>query len=174
MANAREGKKKAIETNDAAAVNATLAKGADVNFAIEGEPALMRAVDMGHFDAAQSLLQHKANLEVKDKRGLDPLNAAAASGHAALTQLILHYLGDKSISHKIDGLSAFHRACQGETRYHSHTVEMMLSHGASPIAKTDGGHTPYDLASHAGNHKTSTILLRHIENRYPDGYQDEL
>jgi hypothetical protein len=76
---------------DAEAVNALLAKGADVNAKTRyGATALSYAADKGHLEVVRILLDHGANVNVKDTfYGMSPLGWAAHRGHTGIVRLLL-------------------------------------------------------------------------------------
>lgn len=76
---------------DAEAVKALLAKGADVNAKTRyGATALSYAADKGHLGVVRILLDHGANVNVKDTfYGETPLGWAAYRGHTDIVKLLL-------------------------------------------------------------------------------------
>jgi len=76
---------------DAQAVNALLAKGADVNAKTRyGATALSYAADKGHLEVVKLLLDHGANVNAKDTfYGETPLGWAAYRGHTQIVKLLL-------------------------------------------------------------------------------------
>jgi outer membrane protein assembly factor BamB len=81
----------AARKGDAKAVEALLAKGADVNAKTSyGVTALWLAAYKGHRDVVQQLLRHKADVNVRDGIwGSTPLGMAVDGGHVEIVRLLL-------------------------------------------------------------------------------------
>ena len=94
-----EGLFSAASGGDAAAVQALLAKGAELNAKNnDGVTALIVASGNGHLDVVQALLAKGADVNAKDNNGWTALDAAAAGGHAeirALLQAVLDKAAEK-------------------------------------------------------------------------------
>jgi len=81
----------AARKGDAVAVEALLAKGADVNAKFRyGATALSYAADKGHTEVVKVLLAHGANVEVEDTFYKSrPIHWAAINGHPAIVKMLL-------------------------------------------------------------------------------------
>jgi outer membrane protein assembly factor BamB len=81
----------AAKKGDAAAVKALLAKGADVNAkSAYGVTALGFAADRGQVEVAKVLIEHKADVNVKDSfYQATPLSWAASRGHAGVVKVLV-------------------------------------------------------------------------------------
>ena len=84
----------AVVKNQAAALDALLAAGADANAAVEMMPGfpttyLFLAAENGHSDVVKTLLKHKAQVDKPDSFGATPLMAAAAKGNLEIVQALL-------------------------------------------------------------------------------------
>ncbi len=81
----------AARKGDAVAVEALLAKGADVNAKFRyGATALSYAADKGHTEVVKVLLARGANVEVEDTFYKSrPIHWAAINGHAAIVKMLL-------------------------------------------------------------------------------------
>lgn len=82
---------KAARQGDAATVQALLAKGVDVNTKFRyGATALSYACDRGHVEVVKVLLEHGADVNVKDTfYNATPLSWAAFKGHIEVIRLLL-------------------------------------------------------------------------------------
>jgi ankyrin repeat protein len=80
----------AAERGDAAAVQALLAKGAEVNAkGYDGWTALMLASENGHLDVVQALLAKGPDLNAKGYDGRTALMLTSESGHLDVAQALL-------------------------------------------------------------------------------------
>jgi outer membrane protein assembly factor BamB len=82
---------RAARAGDAKAVAAALAKGAEVNAKTPyGATALSYAADKGHTEVARVLIEHKADVDVKDTfYGFTPISWAVFNGHPAVAKLLV-------------------------------------------------------------------------------------
>lgn len=82
---------KAASRGDVDAVNAMLAKGADINETYDhGRTALMYAAWNSHIPVVQSLLDQGADVDAKDQYGNTALTIATRRGHTEVVQLLIH------------------------------------------------------------------------------------
>jgi hypothetical protein len=90
MAGPAEDLINAAGSGDAAAVQALLAKGADINAkASNGVTALVAASYPGHLDVVQALLAKGADVNAKAIGSRTALDAATAGGHADVSALLV-------------------------------------------------------------------------------------
>jgi outer membrane protein assembly factor BamB len=90
-AEANEELLRAAKAGDAKAVSAALDRGADVNAKTPyGATALSFAADKGHSDVVRVLIEHKAEVNVKDSfYQVTPILWAAERGHAGVVKLLV-------------------------------------------------------------------------------------
>jgi Ankyrin repeats (3 copies) len=87
----------AVESGDAARVEALLAAGARADAPTrEGETPLMRAASLGYEDVARALLEAGADADARRGDGFTPLILAVFFGHERIVRLLLTYGADAS------------------------------------------------------------------------------
>jgi hypothetical protein len=81
----------AVRKNDLDGARAELSAGADVNAqdTLSGVTPLSWAALHGHVEVARLLIEHDADLDVRNRDGARPLHAAAFLGHAAAVELLI-------------------------------------------------------------------------------------
>jgi ankyrin repeat protein len=85
----------AIRRNDMASVEAQIFGGFDVDFAESAHtPPLIYAILNERFDLIQTLLNHGANVNIRDHRGLTPLHAAVRLRQEETVHLLMRYGAD--------------------------------------------------------------------------------
>ena len=79
------------ETMDLALMELLIEIGANVNMKeyYTGKTALHYAADMGHLEIVTLLLEHDADINVKNNRGTNALHFAVEKGHLEVVQLLL-------------------------------------------------------------------------------------
>jgi ankyrin repeat protein len=89
---------RAATAGDAAALEAHLEAGADVNAKDRyGQSALMLAAHRGHLDSVRVLLRHGASLDVTAKYGLSALMLAIVGGHEAVARALAQGGADRAL-----------------------------------------------------------------------------
>jgi ankyrin repeat protein len=92
------GLERAAIAGDAAALEAVLNAGVDVNVKDRyGQSALMLAALRGHLDLVQVLLRHGADLNVTAKYGLSALMLAIVGGHEAVARALAEAGADREL-----------------------------------------------------------------------------
>lgn len=88
----------AVKSNDVHVVLDLLGRGADVN-ALDryGQTALMLAAHAGHREAVETLIAHRARLDVTAKFGLSALMLAVVAGHYEVACLLAKAGADLSL-----------------------------------------------------------------------------
>jgi Ankyrin repeats (many copies) len=121
----------------------------------EGATALHAAAFAYDRETAQDLVARGAGLRARDRRGAEPLHAAAigepgsASWNPARQRAVIEYLagaGADPDAVALGGVTPLHRAVRNRC---SAAVEALLRAGADPRTASDRGSTPADLARRA-------------------------
>jgi ankyrin repeat protein len=123
-------------TGNAAAVEALIAHGAEVNAAEpeQGQTALMWAVSEGHGGVVRALLDRGASVDARSKGGFTPLLFAARLGDVPLARILLD-AGAKAGDTAADGSSALIVAT---VRGHAPVAALLLERGANANAIESG------------------------------------
>ena len=113
------------------------------------------AMQNGHTETAQALIELGANKEAKDNYGLTPLHYAMQNGHTK-TSLALINLGADINAKANNGWTPLHVAAHGG---HSETVLALITEGADINAKANNGWTPFGIAKYSSKYKIALILI---------------
>jgi len=123
---------------------------------LQDRTALICAVEEGHWEVAEYLLQDTAtSVDQSDGTGRTALMVAAAEGHLGVMELLLSKGADAKLTDK-EGVSALGWAC---LRGHRLAVTTLLDKGASVNGVDKNGRTPLDLAATCSDPKIVQILL---------------
>ncbi|MFT5470429.1 MAG: ankyrin repeat protein [Verrucomicrobiales bacterium] len=133
--------------------------GAEINVRAEAEnfSALGAALIGGNRKMADLLLEHGADIELKNKMNRTPVWGAIASGKPELLEYMIS-LGAKVNDRDSDRGIPLHDAA---SRNKPEMVEILLKHGASINARTDSGVTPLFQAVFAKAPDAARMLLKH-------------
>jgi len=126
----------AVDGNDAPAVEAALAAGADVNARLRGgNTALMRAASEGRRAALQALLRGGANVRAQRDDGITALMLASFFGHVSVVSALLDWGADINAedTHKFTALRLASSKCCFEV------VRLLEQAGAVIPATAHGG-----------------------------------
>jgi ankyrin repeat protein len=147
----------AVKRGDKAAVEALLAKGADVNARDEsGDTPLHVASGNGKKDIAELLLAKGADISAKNTYGQTPLHRPSGNDKKDIVELLLVKGADVNAKAK-DTRTPLHWAASfGGTK---DVAELLLSKGADVNAKTGDGRTPLHWAAYLGNKVVAELLL---------------
>ena len=119
-----------------------------------GDTALHFAAASYRQEMAAELIKAGADVRAKNRRGSEPLHAAAFGspgsprwdpGAQAATIVYLIEVGANPNAQNLDGATPLHRAVR--TRCAA-AVQALLNHGADPSIRNKGGSTALRLASH--------------------------
>ncbi|KAF3289384.1 hypothetical protein TWF970_003165 [Orbilia oligospora] len=137
-----------------------LKNGANTVASSSGEPALSYAARQGHAEAAKLLLDHEADANLYDKRGLTPLLEAAKSGNLEVVNILLERGADlefRSIStfysRDTAGRTPLSFAAQSGNKL---LIEFLLGKGEELDSRDDKGRTP--LIHAIRNHKQEAVI----------------
>jgi len=97
------------------------------------------AVDKGHNEFVELLIENGADVNAKKVDGDTPLHAAAMNGHKAIAELLIENGADVN-ANSWGGWTPLHCAKTKEI------TELLLTNGADVNAKHDEGETPLDCA----------------------------
>jgi ankyrin repeat protein len=112
--------------------------------------------------AAQVLLEHGANVHVRNKNGQTPLHLAFEYHHSGIVALLLKFCADVDAQDNDDitpllvasGQFALYDACA------TAAAQVLLKHGASVHVRNKNGQTPLHLASQHGLFGMVALLLK--------------
>jgi ankyrin repeat protein/predicted aspartyl protease len=145
---------KAALRGDVAAVQALLAKGADINANI-GATALIMASQGGHGEVVQVLLAKGAEVNAKATDGRTALMMASQNRHGEVVQVLLAKGADVNAKAN-DGRTALMIASQNR---HPEVVQTLLAKGADVNARANNGATALIMASQNSNGEVVQALL---------------
>jgi uncharacterized protein len=138
----------AASRGDAAAVQAFLAKGADVNaMNKDSETALMAASASGHLEAVQTLLAKGAGVNAKSNVGVTALMSASAQGFVEVVEALLSNGAEVNAKATSGATALVLASATGQLD----VVQALLAKGAEVNIKIDHGGTALMLASMNGH-----------------------
>jgi ankyrin repeat protein len=116
---------------------------------------LEAAVVLGHTAIVQFLLEHAADVNVRDKDNSTPLHEASGSGNLDVMQLLLSHGADVNVFDR-RGDYPLHKA----SRYQKFdAMELLVKRGADVNARNESSSTPLYEASGNGNLDVMQLLL---------------
>lgn len=128
---------KAVEKQDAGAIKALLAGGADPNATnIAGRPVLVEAARRGYHEIARTLLREGANPNLRDELGRTALCAAVLTGDIETVKLLV--AGGADVNVAIAGSSAITPLMLAASK-DAQIVRLLLEKGADVNARTEEG-----------------------------------
>jgi Raf kinase inhibitor-like YbhB/YbcL family protein len=146
----------AVLEGRASAVQALIAKGANVNEPDDtGMTPLMTAAAQGHAAVARLLIAAGANVNATDRDAITPLMRAAASNRAEVVTLLLSSGADPNLRTR-DGATALTAAAFGG---YADVVKTLLDRRADPAAADQQGRTPMMAAAMNGHTAVVEALL---------------
>jgi ankyrin repeat protein len=124
-----------------------------VGVKIQSTP-LQVAVQMGHTDVVQVLLEHGADVSAAFN-GNTPLHLAANYAHAELVKLLFQHGADVSAT-DANGCTPLHKAAK---QGHAESVKVLLQHGADVSATSNRGLMALHEAAYHGHAEVAKVLL---------------
>ena len=118
------------------------------------ETPLASASRRGHAEVARVLLEHGANLEIRDRQGWSPLDCASRWGHVDVIQVLVEHGADVKALRMGDDTALHIASYIG----HLAAVRLLLECGADAKAKDSENETPLHLASDEG---IARVLIAH-------------
>lgn len=161
----------AAADGDLTQVNWHIANRANLNAPdAAGKTPLGCAIEAGHADVAQALLDSAADINTRSS-GLTPLYIAARAGQREIVALLLAKGADVNARDEVAGTALHGAAGTGQTEI----VQLLLARGADGNARTQAGLTPLVLAQATGHREVAELLQQHQatvrpEDRRPNRY----
>lgn len=120
--------------DDVDAVEAALAKGANINYQNEGSghTPLMGSMMRGKIDIFTYLLEAGADVTIRDLQGYTPADGAAFQGRPNVMKMLIDRGVDVNIPHD-DGLVPLIRSCKGTSEDHFKVFKMLVDSGVDPF-----------------------------------------
>ena len=115
-------------------VKKAIADGADVNVIIKNNTALHMASQSGDIEIAKTLIDNKANVNIKNRTGITPLMVASYYGKIGIVKLLLNNGADTGIISK-SGKTALSIA---ENKEHKEIVSLLKQRDAFKTASKNG------------------------------------
>lgn len=122
------------------------------------DTALTLACAGGHEELVELLLNRKANIEHRDKKGFTPLILAATAGHEKVVEILINAGADLEAQSERTKDTPLSLACSGG-RYE--VVELLLKYGANKEHRNVSDYTPLSLAASGGYVNIIKLLLNH-------------
>ena len=138
-----------------------------------GQTPLMKAVLRGKSTQfIRSLLLFGADTSIGERDGYTPMHGVGFQGRYHLVEMLVNDFGlDPNDEHE-DGFTPLHRACWGNTKRHSKTVEALIQVGADPnkpLCRNNRCQAPIDATN---NDETKMVLKKYFASKENDA--DEL
>lgn len=133
---------------------------------LDTKTALSVASQKGHSKVARFLLEHGADMEIRDSVGWSPLRQASSEGHVEVIQLLLEFGADAEAKNQYNNNALMFASARG----HLGVVRVLREHGANVKARVYNNTTPLHFASEAG---VAQILLQYeadADAREDDGW----
>lgn len=146
---------RAAESNDVSTLSELLRRGMPPDATDEqGYSVLMYAARAGSLEATRLLLDHEANVDMRNFVGETALMLAAINGHLATVDALLER--GAAVREKREAWTALHYAAN---QNHVEIVRRLLERGADPNARAVNGITPLHMAAREGAVAAIELLL---------------
>jgi ankyrin repeat protein len=150
----------AINNKDMQTVEDLLRRDVDINEMVENLTPLMRAVWRSDEELARLLLEHGADVNIKNiPSGCSAIVWAATEGHTRLTCLLMDKLTDINEKDNNGNTVLMWAAINGRTEI----VHMLLDNGADMTIKNESGRTAQDLAARNGYTDVARIFQEIVD-----------
>ena len=116
----------------------------------DGRTALHHAAFINDATAVEALLRSGADPNHRDKRGYTPLHFAAQENATAAAQLLISHGADLSLRDSYGNPPLW--TAVFNYREDGTMIQMLLLHGADPLAPNNNGKTPRELAHLIANY----------------------
>jgi ankyrin repeat protein len=125
-----------------------------------GYSLFFHAIFRRHFQIAEALLAHGANIDLPDRHGWTPLFWAAFNGHADVVEFLAAHGADADAATCEGDRPLFMAACKG----HTAVVRLLLTAGARPDAADASGHDAFWVACIMHHEDIMKLLEAHSSN----------
>jgi ankyrin repeat protein len=122
---------------------------------MEGLSPIHYAVENGHIELVEYLLNYGANIESKDYSDKVALHYAAENGHTEIVKLLLNNGANMEAKSNINYTALHFSILKG----YLEIVELLLENGANMEVKNNEGQTPLLAATRKGNDDIVKLLL---------------
>jgi ankyrin repeat protein len=124
----------------------------------------------GFISCVQRLLEHKADVDAKDKDGVTALHWAAKKGHEVVVRLLLEHKADVNTKETSYGWTALHRAVENG---HEAVVKLLVEANAVVNVRNSDGWTALHWAAERGHEVVVKLLVEanaDVNVRNSDGW----
>ena len=122
---------------------------------------LVAALAGEHFQTADLLRRNGADLDVRDRSGLNPLHSAAYSGNLEVVRILINYDPADVDARDKDGWTPLLWASEGRIFKDGSVLRLLLEHGADINVRGQDGWTPLHFASFCRALEVVRLLLEH-------------
>lgn len=129
-----------------------------------GNTALHIASIRGNIDIVRILLDHKVEVNVRNKHNVTPLIMAAQEGHLDIIHLLLNHGAEVNQQTNKGTTALFAASAFG----HTPVVRLLISHGADAGITTEDGFSPIAVAYQEGYDDIRDLLLQVSSNKICD------
>ncbi|TRX89494.1 hypothetical protein FHL15_009663 [Xylaria flabelliformis] len=142
---------------------ATISYGKDFKF-YKGQTLLLWAIENGHHEIVQLLIEKGADVESEDSYGYTPLHIAAENGHQEIVQLLIEK-GANVESANRSRQTPLLKAVQSR---HQEIMKLLIEKGANVESKDSYGYAPLHIAAENGHQDIIKLLIEkgaNVESR---------
>lgn len=145
-----------LKQKDRLAAETLLSRGAEANDALEsGDTALHLAANTGSVGIVRLLLEHGADVVVRNIGGATALHLAASSGHADIAQLLIDHGADIHAK-DVNQETPLHEAAENGSK---EIVKLLVSRGAVIDGQGAWKETPLHRAAQFGGIENAKLLI---------------